>query len=156
MVAVLSRLKRPNPLLNLKFLATKNLLILGAVLVLFRFLLLGPILLLPQFLTGLHGYRSDQTGAVLGWISMVELLAAPLAGLILYKVDSRLLCAFGFALAGFTCYLNAGLSPDWTGENFVVAQVLNAIGIAFALTGLVTSILRNALALGACKPLLVF
>jgi len=142
---------KPSPLLNLRFLATPNLLLLGAVLVLFRFLLLAPTLLLPQYLAVLHGYRPDQTGGVLGWISIVELAAAPLAGLLLYRVDSRLLCAVGFALAGGTCYLNSGLDPSWTGETFVASQVLNAIGIAFALTGLITTILRNALDLGALQ-----
>ena len=67
---------------------------------LFRFLLVAPTSLLPQYLSVLHGYRPDQTGHVLGWISLVELIAAPFAGLLLYKVDSRLLCAAGFALAG--------------------------------------------------------
>jgi hypothetical protein len=33
----------------------------------------------------------------------------------------------------------------------VASQILNAVGIAFALTGLVTTILRNALALGALQ-----
>jgi DHA2 family multidrug resistance protein len=117
----------------------------------FRFLLLAPTLLLPQFLAVLHGYRPDQTGGVLGWISIVELAAAPIAGLLLYRADSRLLCAAGFALAGWTCFLNSSLDPNWTGETFIASQVLNAIGIAFALTGLITSILRNALALGALQ-----
>jgi len=150
-VSVLRRRRMPNPLLNLRFLATRNFLLLGAVLVLFRFLLLAPTLLLPQFLSVLHGYRPDQTGQVLGWISLVELIAAPVAGFMLYRIDSRLLCAAGFALAGATCFLNSRLDPGWTGETFVASQVLNAIGIAFALTGLVTTIFRNAIALGALQ-----
>jgi MFS transporter, DHA2 family, multidrug resistance protein len=150
-VAIFRRLRKPNPLLNLRFLATRNFLLLGAVLVLFRFLLLAPTLLLPQFLSVLHGYRPDQTGPVLGWISLIELIAAPIAGYLLYKVDSRLLCALGFMLAGFTCFASSKIDPGWTGETFVATQILNAIGIAFALTGLVTSILRNALALGALQ-----
>src|SRR6202042_2321040 len=39
----------------------------------------------------------------------------------------------------------------WTGETFVFTQLLNAIGLAFALTGLVATIFRNALALGALQ-----
>jgi len=150
-VAMIRRLRQPNPLLNLRFLATRNLLLLGAVLVLFRFLLLAPTLLLPQFLSVFHGYRPDQTGPVLGWIALVELVAAPIAGFMLYRVDSRLLCSVGFGLAGLTCLLNSRLDPGWTGETFVAMQALNAIGIAFALTGLITTILRNALALGALQ-----
>jgi DHA2 family multidrug resistance protein len=150
-VTVVRRVRRPHPLLNLRFLITRNFLLLGAVLVLFRFLLLSPVLLVPEFLSIFHGYRPDQTGQVLGWISVVELLAAPIAGLLLYKVDSRLLCAIGFAMSGFTCLFNSTIDPGWTGETFVAAQIVNAIGAAFALTGLVATIFRNALALGALQ-----
>jgi DHA2 family multidrug resistance protein len=150
-VGFVRRLRQPNPMLNLSFLASRNLLLLGLVLILFRFLLLAPTLLLPQFLQVLHGYRPDQTGPVLGWISIVELIAAPIAGLILYRMDSRLLCAAGFLLSGLMCYATSKFDPGWTGETFVITQVLYAVGIAFALTGLVTTILRNALLLGALQ-----
>lgn len=149
--AIVSHLRNPNPLLNLRFLYSRNLLLLGAVLVLFRFLLLSPTLLIPQFLETLHDYRPDQTGPVLGWIAVVELIAAPTAGYLMYRVDSRLLCALGFAIAGLSCFADSQIVPGWTGETFVATQVVTAIGIAFALTGLVLSILRNALALGALK-----
>jgi MFS transporter, DHA2 family, multidrug resistance protein len=150
-VAIFKRLRKPHPLLNLRFLATRNFLLLGAVLVLFRFLLLSSTLLVPEFLDTFHNYRPEQTGNVLGWISLVELIAAPVAGLLLYRIDSRLLCAVGFFLAGFACFLDSQIHPGWTGETFIVSQVAFAVGVAFALTGLVTTILRNALALGALQ-----
>jgi len=115
------------------------------------FLLLAPTLLLPQYLSAVHGYRPDQTGQVLGWIAIVMLIAAPTAGLLLYKVDSRLLCAFGFTIAGLTCFYNSRIDPGWTGETFVASQIVNAIGIAFALCGLLASIIRSALVMGALK-----
>jgi DHA2 family multidrug resistance protein len=87
----------------------------------------------------------------LGWIAIVELIAAPIAGLLLYKVDSRLLCSIGFVLVSLACFVSSKIDPGWTGETFVVLQVVNAIGLAMALTGLVTTILRNALALGALQ-----
>jgi len=150
-VTVVRRWINPNPLLNLRFLMTRNLLLLGCVLVCFRFLLLAPTLLLPNFLSLLHGYRPEQTGDVLGWIAIPQLIAAPLAGLLLYRIDSRLLCAFGFLLVGLTCLISSRIDPSWTGETFVITQVVNSIGLAFALVGLVTTILRNALALGALQ-----
>jgi DHA2 family multidrug resistance protein len=149
--AIISRRIKPNPLLNLRFLATRNFLLLGAVLVLFRFVLLSSVLLIPEFLGIQHGYRPEQVGPVLGWIAIIELLAAPIAAFLLYKIDSRLLCAAGFTLVGLTCCIDSRLVPGWTGENFVVPQVLSAMGVAFALTGLVTTILRNALAMGALQ-----
>jgi DHA2 family multidrug resistance protein len=150
-VAIFRRLRQPHPMLNLSFLATRNFLLLAVVLTCFRFLLLAPTLLLPNYLALFHSYRPDQTGIVLAWIAIPELLAAPLAGLLLYKVDSRLVCSIGFLLVGLSCFVSSKIDPGWTGETFVITQLVNAIGLAFALTGLVTSILRNGLALGALQ-----
>ncbi len=149
--SIIRRMRQPNPLLNLRFLATRNFLLLGVVLTCFRFLLLAPTLLVPKYLELFHGYRPDQTGQVLAWIAIPELIAAPVAGLLLYRIDSRLICSFGFALVGLTCLVSSGIDPGWTGETFVATQVINAIGLAFALTGMVTTIFRHAVALGALQ-----
>jgi DHA2 family multidrug resistance protein len=86
---------------------------------------------------------------VLAWIAVPELLFAPLCGLILYKVDSRLVCAFGFVLVGLSCYTSSKIDPSWTGETFVFDQLITAAGLALALTGLIATIIRSALKMGA-------
>ena len=151
LVTVVRRLRQPHPLVNLRFLTARNFLLLGIVMICFRFLLLAPTLLLPQFLELLHGYRPDQTGQVLAWTAILELIASPLAGFLIYKIDSRLVCGLGFAIVGCSCLASSQLDPGWTGETFVVAQALNSIGLAFGLTGMVFTILRNGVALGALK-----
>ncbi len=153
-LAVVTGFKRlwdPHPLVNLRFLAARNFLLLGAVMTCFRFLLLAPTLLVPQYLELMHGYRPDQTGQVLGWISILELIASPLAGYLIYRTDSRFICGLGFTLVGISCFVTSKIDPGWTGETFVAMQALNSVGLAFALTGMITTILRNGLALGALK-----
>jgi DHA2 family multidrug resistance protein len=151
-VATLVRHSRqPNPMVNLKFLATRNFLLLGAILVVFRFLLLSPTLLLPNFLALVQGYRPEQTGQALAWVAIPQLIAAPIAGLVLYRADSRLVCGLGFATVAFACLLESRITPNWNAETFIPSQLLLAIGLAFALTGLITTIFRTALALGALK-----
>jgi DHA2 family multidrug resistance protein len=132
-------------------LCSRNFLLLGAILIGFRFLILEPTFLIPNYLQALHGYRPEQTAAVLTWVALPELLFAPLAGLLLYKVDSRLICAIGFALVGFSSFCCAGLDPNWTGETFLFNQVLTAAGLALGLAGIVASLLRSAMAAGALK-----
>jgi MFS transporter, DHA2 family, multidrug resistance protein len=141
--------RKPFPMINLGFLRSRNFLILGAVLVCFRFLLLEPTLLIPSYLSLLHNYRPEQTAAVLAWVAVPELLFAPLGGLILYKVDSRFVCAFGFALVGLSCYSSSRIDPSWTGETFFFNQLITAAGLALALTGLVATIIRSAFKVGA-------
>jgi len=150
-VAVVSRIRKPNKLLNLNFLRSRNFLVLGLVLIFFRFLLLEPTLLIPSYLQGLHAYKAEQIASVLAWIALPVLLFAPISGLLLYKMDSRLVCAIGFAIVGFTSFFNSKLVPGWTGENFVVPQIATAAGLCLALAGLIATILRSALAVGALK-----
>jgi len=133
-------------MINLSFLVSRNFLLLGAVLVSFRFVILSSTLLVPSFLTALHGYRPEQTAAVLAWISLPEIFLAPLAGLLLYKIDSRLVCAIGFMLVGLGSAVCSQFTPAWTGETFYATQLIIAAGLGFALTGLVASILRSAMA----------
>jgi DHA2 family multidrug resistance protein len=151
LVTIIRHLRAPHPLVNMRFLATRNFLLLGIVMTCFRFLLLAPTLLVPQFLEVLHRYRPDQTGQVLAWTAILELIAAPLAGYLVYTIDSRLVCGLGFAIVGFSCFASSQIDPGWTGETFVLAQALNSIGLAFAIAGMIFTILRNGLDMGALK-----
>jgi len=148
---IVRHLKQPHPMLNMAFLRTGDFLILGAVLVCFRFLILGPTLLVPRFLATLHGYRPEQTGPVLAWIAIPVFLSALAAGALLYKTDSRLICASGFTLVGLTGFSSSYLDPGWTGETFAATQLLDGIGLSLALTGLVATILGKAVSLGALQ-----
>lgn len=150
-IALINRIRRPNKLLNLKFLRSKNFILLGLVLIFFRFLLLEPTLLIPSYLQGLHDYKAEQIASVLAWIALPVMIFAPCAGLLLYRMDSRLVCALGFAVVGVTSFFNSKLVPGWTGENFVIPQIFTAAGLCLALAGLIATILRSALAAGALK-----
>jgi DHA2 family multidrug resistance protein len=143
--------RQPHPMLNMAFLRTRDFIILGAVLVCFRFLILGPTLLLPRFLALVHEYRPEQIGPILAWIALPVFASAIAAGAALYRVDSRLLCAIGFATVGLTCLASSHLDPGWTGETFVVTQLIDGIGLSLALVGLVATILGKAVSLGALQ-----
>ena len=55
----------PNPLINFGFLARRNTLLLGVVLVFFRFVMLATVVILPSYLGTVKGYLPLQTGPVL-------------------------------------------------------------------------------------------
>ena len=150
-VSIISRALRPISLINLSFLWSRNFLLLGAILTAFRFIILVSTLLVPSYLGALHGYRPEQTAAVLAWVAVPTLFFAPLSGLLLYKIDSRLMCAIGFALVGASCVVSSQVDPSWTGETFFTTQLTIAAGLACGLTGLVVSLLRSAMAAGALK-----
>ena len=131
---------QPNPMINFRFLRQGNTLLLGVVLVLFRFVLLATVVLVPSFLASAQGYTAEQTGPVLLWIAVPQILTMTLAIALLARLDSRLILAIGFGLVACACISNAHLSSTWSGISFRTTQLVLATGEAFAFTGLVGTI----------------
>jgi hypothetical protein len=50
---------------------------------------------------------------------------------------------------GLSCYACSRIDPSWTGETFVFDQLITAVGLALALTGLIATIIRSAFKVGA-------
>jgi DHA2 family multidrug resistance protein len=128
---------QPNPMINFQFLGRGNTLLLGVVLVFFRFGMLATVVLVPSFLASAQGYTAEQTGPVLLWVAAPQILVILLAVLLLARLDSRLILATGFCLIACACISNAHLSSTWSGTSFRMTQLVLATGEAFAFTGLV-------------------
>jgi MFS transporter, DHA2 family, multidrug resistance protein len=142
---VVRRLRSPNPLVNLPYLRQWNTIILGFALYAFRFALLATILIVPQSLS-VRGLDAAQLGPAVLWTAVSELFLAVFAGHLLNKgLDSRLLMAIGFATIALTCLVNAHLTSVWSAENYFRSELLMATGQAFAMVGLVGTIVLQAL-----------
>ncbi len=131
---------QPNPLINFPFLGRGNTLVLGLILVFFRFVLLATVVLVPAFLASAQGYTAEQTGPVLLWIALPQMLVGFLAIALLSRLDSRLILTIGFGLMAAACISNAHLSSSWSGTSFRNTQLVLALGEAFAFNGLVGTI----------------
>src|SRR5579862_1958905 len=151
--ATIRRLRGPNPLVDMPYLRQWNTLILGIGLFLFRFCLLGTIILIPQSLA-IHGFEADQIGPAVIWSAVPLILLAFLAGLLLLdNLDSRLLMGFGFVFMAFAAYLNAELTSAWSASNYYRTELLMGLGQSFAFIGLVaTIILQGVFSGGLAKP----
>jgi DHA2 family multidrug resistance protein len=157
--AVVRRLRRPNPLVDLPFLRKWNTLVLGFGVFAFRFCLLATALVIPQTLA-VRGFDAAQLGPAVLWTAIPELCLAFFAAHLLNKgLDSRLLMASGFAIMGSVCLMNANVTSAWTAENYFRTELLMAVGQSFAFVGLVSSIILQAFfsgALGAPSRILTF
>jgi DHA2 family multidrug resistance protein len=150
------RFRGPNPLVDLPYLRKWNTMSLGLALVLFRFCLLGTIILIPQSLA-IHGFEADQIGPAVVWTAVPQLFIAIVAGfLLLSKLDSRLLLATGFACMAFGAVMNAGLTSAWSAQNFYRTELLTGVGQSFAFVGIVATIVLQAIFSGGLsKPQLI-
>jgi MFS transporter, DHA2 family, multidrug resistance protein len=146
--ALVRRLRAPNPLVALTYLAKWNTILLGCLLFWFRFTLCTTIILIPQSLA-IHGFEADQIGPAIIWSAVPLLPIAFIAALLLlHKVDPRLLFAAGLACTAFAAWMCAQYTTAWAAENFYRTELLVGVGQAFAFIGLVGCIVLQAIFTG--------
>ncbi len=151
LMTIVRRLSMPNPLINLKFLLQRNVLLLGVVLILFRFVMLATVVTIPSYLGSVKGYLPLQTGPIMLWVGLPQCLCGVLAMVSLKYIDARLVLTFGFSLVAIACLMNAHLSSAWSGTNFGPSQAVMALGLAFAFNAMVGAIILEVVNSGALK-----
>jgi MFS transporter, DHA2 family, multidrug resistance protein len=149
LATVVRRLLMPNPLVNFKFLLRRNTLLLGGVLIFFRFVMLATVVIIPSYLGSIKGFLPLQTGPVLLWVALPQCLCGILAIYLLKYIDARLILTAGFALVAIACLMNANLSSAWSGSNFSTSQLIMAIGFALSFNAMVGGIILEIVNTGA-------
>lgn len=127
----------PRPFINLRYVSSGNMPLLAVILIMFRFAVLSTALIIPQYMTTVHGYRSLQTGDVLIWIALPQFILAPIIGTLLRHMDARIPLAIGFAAIGIACFMASQLTQDWASGDFLPSQIVQAIGQSFGFTALI-------------------
>jgi DHA2 family multidrug resistance protein len=140
---VVRELTAPLPWINLGFLTQRNIALLVAILVLYRFVILATSYVIPQYLATVQNFRSLQVGDVLLWIALPQFLIAPLIATVLRVVDPRYMLAAGLFAIGVACTLATGLTPTWASDDFLPSQILQAFGQSAALISLVLFMVRH-------------
>lgn len=148
-MTIVRHLVLPNPLVNLKFLLRRNTLLLGLVLIFFRFAMLATVFAIPSYLGSVKGYLPLQTGPVLLWVALPQCICGLLAIYLLKYIDARLILTCGFGLVAIACLMNAHLSSAWSGANFWLSQAVMAVGLAFAFNSMVGAIILEVVNTGA-------
>jgi DHA2 family multidrug resistance protein len=119
----------PTPWIDLRMLTRGYLPILLLLVCEVRFAGLGTGYLVPQYLVLVRNFRPPEIGDVLVWIVIPQLVAVPLAVVLLRRVDSRLVAFVGLAMIGAACWITAThLTGQWSTEDFLATQLLQAIG----------------------------
>jgi MFS transporter, DHA2 family, multidrug resistance protein len=96
-VFVLWELRRADPIVDLRLLADRNFAIGNLLMFMLGFALLATTTLLPLFMQTQLGYTATDAGLVMSPGGFTVILMMPAVGLLIGKVDARLLLAIGFA-----------------------------------------------------------
>jgi MFS transporter, DHA2 family, multidrug resistance protein len=147
--AWIRRMRQPNPVVNLAFLKTRNIIILAGSIFVFRFTLLAEYLVIPAFLGNIQHYRPLQTGQALAWVAVPQFVVVWLIALIVIYANSRLILAVGLTVTAAACWVCAHLDPSWVGSSFELIELVLAPALACSYIGLVSSIVLEALEAGA-------
>ena len=59
------------------------------------------------------------------------------------RSDARLPMAIGFALVGTACFMAGQLTHDWISDDFLLSQIVQAVGQSFAVTSVIWFALKH-------------
>ncbi len=131
------------PLIHLSVLVQRNIAIPALLISIFGIGVAATSFVLPDHLIRVRGLRALQISEALNWIALPQIVLVPLAALLLRWIDARLLLVFGLAMIAVGSWLDTGLTHDWISDDFMVSQLIEAIGLAFAITAAITFVVAN-------------
>jgi len=125
------------PLIELRALLHPNLALPPLLIALYGFGNTATSFVLPDYLTRVQGLRSLQIGDVLNWIALPQIVLVPLIAWLLRYIDARLMLALGLAAIAVSSWMDTGLTHDWASNDFLLSQLVGAVGLALGITALV-------------------
>src|SRR3954464_2674526 len=134
MAFVAVELTADKPLVNLRLLKQRNFTVGVLTNMLVGFALFGSVYILPQYLGQVQRYNAEQTGNVLAWTGLPQLLLIPLVPLLMKRFDARYIGFVGISIFAASCFMNTTLSLNNAGDQFLVPNIVRAIGQALVLT----------------------
>ena len=115
------------PIIELKILGQRNFLVCFLLSLAAGGALYGILYLIPQYLTAVPGYNAEQSGQIAAISGVPTLLLLAVFPMLVKAIDMRIAVAVGLALYGVSCFMNASLSPDSAGPQFIAAQLMRGV-----------------------------
>jgi DHA2 family multidrug resistance protein len=131
------------PLIELKALLHPNICIPPVMIGIFVFGSTATSFILPDYLERVQDLRSLQIGDVLNWVALPQILLVPFLAWLLRYFDARLLLAVGLAVIAVGSWMDTGLTHDWAGGDFLPSLLVEAVGLALAITPVVIFAVAN-------------
>jgi DHA2 family multidrug resistance protein len=98
----------------------------------------GSIVLLPMYLQSLMGYTAYLAGLVLGPGGLATLIAMPVAGILIGRIDSRWILGCGLLLNAYALHLMAGFNLNADFWTIIWPRIIQGVAIGFFFVPLAT------------------
>ena len=138
--------KTKSPVVDLRILRNRNFAVGTVLMTAVGAYLFGMIAILPLFLQTLMGYTAYQSGITMLPRGLGALVAMPVAGRLVNKLDGRILVAAGFLLFGLSCWQMGNINLSIGQWSLLWPTFINGISIGFLFVPV------NTVALGTLSP----
>jgi len=119
------------PILNLTLFKRKSFVVSFILLFVLGFSLYATTVLIPQFVQTLLGYTAELAGFVISPGGVTIMLMMPVVGVLITRVDPRVMITAGFVLLSFSLYRMHTMSLQSSFRDIMWLRVLQASSLAF-------------------------
>src|SRR5437899_2132197 len=123
--------REKEPVVDLKMLKDRNFAIATLAMFFLGFVLYASTVLIPQLLQQLLGYTAQLAGMALSPGGAVIMCMMPIVGILVSKVDTRILITFGCIVSASALFVMAGWNLGLDYGHAVRARMLQSFGLAF-------------------------
>jgi DHA2 family multidrug resistance protein len=128
---ILWELREKEPVVDLRMLKDRNFAIATVAMFFLGFVLYASTVLIPQFLQQLLGYSAQLAGMALSPGGAVIMCMMPVVGILVSRVDTRILITFGCIVSASALFVMAGWDLGLDYGHAVRARMLQSFGLAF-------------------------
>jgi DHA2 family multidrug resistance protein len=128
---ILWELREKEPVVDLRMLKDRNFAVSTVAMFFLGFVLYASTVLIPQFLQQLLGYSAQLAGMALSPGGAVIMCMMPVVGILVSKVDTRILITFGCIVSASALFVMAGWDLGLDYGHAVRARMLQSFGLAF-------------------------
>jgi MFS transporter, DHA2 family, multidrug resistance protein len=128
---ILWELHEKEPVVDLRMLKNRNFAVATVAMFFLGFVLYSSTVLIPQFLQELLGYTAQMAGLALSPGGAVIMCMMPVVGLLVSRVDTRILITFGCVVSSVALFMMAGWNLGLDYGHAVRARMLQSFGLAF-------------------------
>ena len=128
---IIWELREKEPVVDLRMLKDRNFAISTMAMFFLGFVLYASTVLIPQLLQELMGYTAQLAGMALSPGGAVIMCMMPVVGILVSKVDTRILITFGCIVSASALFVMAGWDLQLDYGHAVRARMLQSFGLAF-------------------------
>lgn len=135
---VFAELRHDQPIVNLRLFRDISFSSGNFIMFIVGFCLYGSIVMIPMFLQTLMGYSATMAGLVMAPGGIATLLAMPVVGVLVQRLDGRMIVLAGLLIGGWSMFVMQGFNLEASYWTFVWPRILLGLAMAMIFVPLIT------------------